>query len=275
MTGDLRGLRSHLGTGAFGHVHEHYPELPSTNDRALEWARQGAPHGALVSADAQTAGRGRRGRAWIAAPGEALTFSVIARPAALGGGAAGWGALGLAVGVGLREALAPLAPGLALKWPNDLLLGGAKLAGILCEARWHAGGPEALVIGVGVNVGARALPPELEGRATSLALAGADPPGRAPLLAAVLAAIEGAVVDYARGGFPAIRGRYEPYCALRGREVVVDGPGGAALHAVAEGLDDDGALRVRPRAGGPSRRVEAADVWLAAPAATAAHATPE
>ncbi len=264
MSDDLRDLHRYLGTGAFGHVHEHHPEIASTNDRALEWARAGAPHGALVSADLQLAGRGRRGRAWSSAPGEGLTFSVIVRPGALGL-AEGFGALALAVGVGLREALAPHLPGLALKWPNDLLHGGKKLAGILCEGRWQAGRAEVLVIGVGVNVRQRALQPELEGRATSLALAGAPPLGRAPLLAALLASIEAALGDFARGGFAAIRPRYEPHSALHGREVMVDEPGGTQLRARAEALDDDGALLIRPLAGGPRRRVEAADVWLAPP----------
>lgn len=270
MSDDLRDLHRYLGAGAFGHVHEHHRELASTNDRALEWARAGAPHGALVSADLQRAGRGRRGRAWSSAPGEGLTFSVIVRPDALGL-ADGFGALALAVGVGLREALAPLLPGLTLKWPNDLLHRGMKLAGILCEARWQAGRADALIVGVGLNVHQRALPPELEGRATSLALALADFPGvahsgRAALLAALLASIEAALGEFARGGFRAIRPRYEPHCALHGREVLVEEPGGNKLRARAEGLDDDGALLIRPLGGGPRRRIEAADVWLAPPA---------
>ncbi|MBK8261562.1 MAG: biotin--[acetyl-CoA-carboxylase] ligase [Nannocystis sp.] len=273
----LAALALHLRTGSFGHVHEHYSEIDSTNDRALAWAREGAPHGALVTADAQRAGRGRRGRAWWSPPGSGLYFSVIVRPAALAGHAGGWGAVGLAVGVGLREALGPRLPRATLKWPNDLLCGGRKLAGILCEARWQGGQAEALVIGVGVNVyrerGAFGADLRMDGlpldrgRFTNLVDEGAVVTGRAPLLADLLAGVEAALVDYGRGGFIALRGRYEAHCALRGRVVQLRGGDGEPYEAIAEGLDDDGALRVRPAAGGPSLRVEAGDVWLA-PAAS-------
>ncbi|MCB9704566.1 MAG: biotin--[acetyl-CoA-carboxylase] ligase [Myxococcales bacterium] len=266
---ELARLRENLRTCSFGHVHEHYREIASTNDRALAWAQEGAPHGALVSADAQTAGRGRRGRVWSSPPGEDLYFSVIVRPGALAGGLApaGWGAYGLAVGVALREGIGRwLADDLALKWPNDLLWRGRKLAGILCEGRWQAGALQAIVVGVGVNCGRRRFEdPALADRATSLALALAAAPGRAELLAELLLALEATTAIFAsEGGFAAIRGRYEEACELLGRAVVVPAVGrDPEIRGVAVGLDDDGALLVREAKGGPSRRIEAADVWLA------------
>ena len=255
---ELAGLS--FGTRWLGRPHEHHAALASTNDRALAWARAGAPHGALVTADAQTAGRGRLGRAWASPPGEDLYMSLVLRP----GASRQLGALALAVGAGLRDGLAAFVPAARLKWPNDVLCGGRKLAGILCEARWTEGVPE-VIVGVGVNVGRRDFPGALAETATSLARELARPPDRAAVLAAALPALEESIEAFLAGGFPAIRGRYEPHCALRGQVVSVElnAGTGAREQARALGLDDDGALRVEPLAGGPSRRVESGDVWLA------------
>jgi BirA family biotin operon repressor/biotin-[acetyl-CoA-carboxylase] ligase len=249
------------GTGALGQVREHHASLPSTNDRALAWARAGAPHGAMVTADAQSAGRGRLGRRWESPPGEGLYVSLVLRPEAMLGGEAGWSArwasLGLAVGLGLREGLARWVPEATLKWPNDILLGGEKLAGVLCETRWQGTSPD-LVVGFGVNVLQREFPAEL--RATSLARY--MPEGTCPLrqdvLAAALAGLEPALRSFFAGGFPAIRAAYERHSAVLGKVLSVGG-----VPAEAVGFDDDGALRVRPPGGGPSRRVESEDVWIA------------
>ena len=273
-------LAAHLTTARFGRVHEHHAELPSTNDRALAWlsaAEAPAVDGALVTADAQTAGRGRLGRPWSSPAGRDLYASLILRP---GTAPAGFGALALAVGVGLREGLLRalvgadlgtdldkeiIASRLALKWPNDVLLAGRKLAGILCESRWRGGSVD-VVVGFGINVlrEREQFDPQL--RTTATSLAAELPPGRCPSRAAVLAAVlhelERWIERFFAGGFPAVRARYEAHCAVLGREVEVEGPDGRREAARAEGLDDDGALRVRPLAGGASMRVESADVWL-------------
>lgn len=242
-----------------GRPREHWAELGSTNDRALAWARAGAPHGALVTADAQTAGRGRLGRAWASDSGDDLYVSAILRP----GAGQPISALGLAVGVGLREGLARWLPAAQLKWPNDVLAGGRKLAGILCEARWVGSSPE-VVIGFGVNVGRAVFPPEIADRATSLRQELGANVDRGEVLRAVLVAVEAALEAFFRGGFPAIRGRYEPHCALSGQAVLVDMSHGAGpkVQARALGLADDGALLVAVEGGAP-RRVESGDVWLA------------
>ena len=219
---DLDALARLLTTRRLGRVHEHHASLASTNDRALAWLGDGAPDGALVTADAQTAGRGRLGRSWSSPTGRDVYASVIVRP---GAPAAGFGALALAVGVGLREGLvAALGPGavptIALKWPNDLLVDGRKLAGILCESRWRGREVE-LVVGFGVNVHRRLdeFAPALRETATSLAVC--LPPearrGRAWILAQLLAQLERALQDFFAGGFPAIRSRYEPHCLVIGR----------------------------------------------------------
>ena len=243
-----------------GRPREHWAELGSTNDRAMTWARAGAPHGAIVTADAQTAGRGRLGRAWASESGEDLYVSAILRPDA----GKPLGALGLAVGVGVREGLAAWLPAARLKWPNDVLVGGRKLAGILCEARWVGSSPE-VVAGFGVNVGRALFPGPLATTATSMRRELATPPDRGEVLRQILPALESALAAFFAGGFAAIRGRYEPHCALRDQAVLVDMSNGAGPkeQARALGLADDGALMVEPPAGGPPRRVESGDVWLA------------
>ena len=248
------------GTGALGQVREHHASLPSTNDRALAWARAGAPHGAMVTADAQTAGRGRLGRRWDSPPGEGLYVSLVLRPEAMLGGQPGWSArwasLGLAVGLGLREGLARWVPEATLKWPNDVLVAGEKLAGVLCETRCQGPSPD-LVVGFGVNVLQREFPAEL--RATSLArmLPEGTCPLRQEVLAAALAGLEPVLQRFFAGGFPAIRADYARHSAVFGPSLRI-----AGAPAEAVGFDDDGALRVRPPGGGPSRRVEAEDVWI-------------
>jgi BirA family transcriptional regulator, biotin operon repressor / biotin---[acetyl-CoA-carboxylase] ligase len=250
-----------FATRWLGRPREHWAELGSTNDRAMAWARAGAPHGALVTADAQTAGRGRLGRAWASESGEDLYVSAILRPAP----GKVIGALGLAVGAGLREGLARWLPAAQLKWPNDVLVEGRKLGGILCEARWVGTSPE-VVVGFGVNVGRALFPGPLAQSATSLRRElEAAAPSREEVLAQLLPALERALDAFFAGGFAAIRGRYEPHCALVGRAVLVDMSNGAGPkeQATALGLADDGALLVAPADGGPPRRVESGDVWLA------------
>jgi BirA family biotin operon repressor/biotin-[acetyl-CoA-carboxylase] ligase len=149
-----------------GSPHVHHRVTDSTNARARALAAAGAPHGTLVTAAEQTAGRGRQGRQWSAAPGEALLMSMLVRDVrpttAL---------LPLAAAVAVSEACEALGARRALiKWPNDVWIDRRKVAGILLEGRPQEGWA---VIGIGLNVATREFPPELSETATSLALAGA------------------------------------------------------------------------------------------------------
>jgi BirA family biotin operon repressor/biotin-[acetyl-CoA-carboxylase] ligase len=173
--------------------------LPSTMARAGELAAAGAPEGATVVADRQTEGRGRLGRGWVAPPGSSLLLSVVLRPPLpreavwLTVAAAGVALAGAVEAVAARAVPAdrgatrePPGPAVGLKWPNDLEVDGRKAAGLLAEAHLEGQRPSWVVLGVGVNLAQRRedFPPELAGRATSLALALGAPVDRAALLGA-------------------------------------------------------------------------------------------
>ena len=165
---------------------EWHDVLPSTMDLAHARAAEGAPHGTAIAARVQTAGRGRRGRTWHS-PAGGLWMSVVCRPSDLGGVEH----LSLRVGLAVAETierLFPDLPRLTVKWPNDLLLGGRKLAGILCEARWEGGTPAWVIAAVGLNV-INSIPDEVASQATRLGeyLPGLVPERLAEPLAAAIA----------------------------------------------------------------------------------------
>lgn len=206
--------------------------IGSTNERARELAAAGAPHGALVTAAEQTAGRGRQGRAWVAPPGRALAASVVLRE---------------------HDALLSLRAGLAVvdiagararvKWPNDVLIDDRKVAGVLVEGRPQEGWA---VLGIGVNVAVREqdLPDELRATAGTL---GRDPADLEPILHELLAALEARLRESPAATLTALRARD----ALRGRTI-----GWAGGEGTADGIDDRGRLIVG------DQRLDAGEVHL-------------
>jgi BirA family biotin operon repressor/biotin-[acetyl-CoA-carboxylase] ligase len=216
------------------------PVTGSTNDDALAAARSGAPHGSLFVADEQTRGRGRRGNTWLAAPGESLLFSVLLRPELE---LSQVSALTLAIGLALRDAIAPhISAEAQLKWPNDLYVEGKKLSGVLVESQLQGDRLQAVVVGIGLNVTTRDFPPEIAGRATSLALLGAAALEREPLLHELLLAIAVRVEAYERAGVAGILDELHAADALRGQRVRVDGPSGPS--GLASGFDAHGHLQL-------------------------------
>jgi BirA family biotin operon repressor/biotin-[acetyl-CoA-carboxylase] ligase len=204
----------------------HLRETDSTSDRARELALAGAPHGAMVTAAAQTAGRGRQGRVWTTQPGTALTMSVVLRdPPPL---------LPLVAAVAVAESCGEDAK---IKWPNDVLVGGRKVAGILAEGRPHEGWA---VLGIGVNVAVNVdqLPEELRQKAGSL---GRLPIEIEPFLSSLLGALERAFALSADELLTAWRARD----ALLGCEISWTGGTG-----VARGIDGEGRLVVELPGGG-------------------------
>ncbi|HEX3693312.1 MAG TPA: biotin--[acetyl-CoA-carboxylase] ligase [Solirubrobacteraceae bacterium] len=218
----------------------------STNERARALALTGAPHGALVSADEQTAGRGRQGRSWLAPARTSLLCSLVLHLSEL---AHQPSLLPLTAGVSLCDAIGSEA---RLKWPNDVVLGDGltKLAGILVEGRPQQGWA---IVGIGVNVAVapEQLPGELRARAATL---GRTPAAIEPLLAGVLAAL----AQWLREPAQSVLERWRSLDALRGREVGWDGG-----HGVAQGIDGDGRLLVRLQ-DGDTVALSAGDVHLSA-----------
>jgi BirA family biotin operon repressor/biotin-[acetyl-CoA-carboxylase] ligase len=215
-----------LTASTLGRPRLHLRVTTSTNDRARELAQAGAPNGTLVTAAEQCAGRGRQGRTWSAPAGRALLMSLVFREVPP--------LLPLAAGVAVAEVAGPAA---GLKWPNDVLVGGRKVAGILVEGRPHEGWA---VLGIGLNVAIRVedLPPELHATAGTLGL---PPSELEPTLARVLAALERALALDDVAVLDAFRARD----ALRGHEIAwADGRGRAA------GIDGAGRLVVELPGGG-------------------------
>jgi BirA family transcriptional regulator, biotin operon repressor / biotin---[acetyl-CoA-carboxylase] ligase len=198
----------------------HLRELGSTSDRARELAAAGAPHGTLVTTDHQVAGRGRQGRSWTTPPRRALTMSLVLRDFPL--------VLPLVAGVAVAEAIGP---GAMIKWPNDVLVEGRKVAGILAEGRPSDGWA---VLGIGVNVAVREadFPPELRERAGTLGRSEEDVE---VVLAAILAALARWLAEPQDALLEAWRGRD----ALAGRHITWTGGSGVAC-----GIDGNGRLVV-------------------------------
>ena len=243
----LAALRPLLATARFGRAARGAEALASTNTAAIAWAADAdapAPEGALVLAEHQTAGRGRHGRAWADAAGQNLLVSLVLRPPASARADLGW--LPLAAALAVADAVAPRVPAgaVALKWPNDVLLGGRKVCGILAEAA-SAGAATTVVLGVGLNVNQAAFPPELADRATSLALAAGRAVERAPLLADLLAALEARYDALLAGATARLRADFEARMAGLGEAATVSDPhGGASACGRVLGLAPDGALRL-------------------------------
>jgi BirA family biotin operon repressor/biotin-[acetyl-CoA-carboxylase] ligase len=222
---------------AFGTPHHHYARTDSTNTRARELAAAGAPHGTVVTAAEQTAGRGRQGRSWTAPPGRALLYSAIVRPLA-----PRHVMLPLAVPLAVCEAAEELRPDVEckVKWPNDIHLDGRKLAGVLIEARPQDGWA---VLGIGLNlsISRDEFPPDLRDTAVSLRPPGQSRPIRpVSTRGSVLTAVNGRLERWLAAGEDEVLAAWRERDALLGREVSWEGGNG-----VADGVDERGFLLVR------------------------------
>jgi BirA family transcriptional regulator, biotin operon repressor / biotin---[acetyl-CoA-carboxylase] ligase len=230
-------------------------EVDSTNTYALHRARRGAPAGLVAVADHQTAGRGRRDRRWESPPGANLLASVLLRPGFAGDEVhlcAGAVALSAADACGAVAGVDP-----TLKWPNDLLLDGAKLAGVLAEAEFAGPVPTAVVVGIGINV-AWPGPSEAGGTCLDDVATAAGPIDRRTLLDRLLGALEPRCAQLeGAAGRRALADEVRARCATLGRRVRVI-LAGEELFGVASAIDDAGCLVVDTAAG--PRSVSAGDV---------------
>lgn len=219
---------------------EYHDALPSTNDRARELESEGAPDWSVVWAGLQTAGRGRRGRQWQAGAGEGLLFSVILPVA--------WAPLpqapSLAVGLAVAQALEGRLPDpdsenrVQVKWPNDVMVHGKKVAGVLCE-RWSGDRSGRIVAGVGVNLTqvADGFPQEIRDGATSLRMLGVEEVEGATVLTDILQTLQTLEDEAPDRVLAALQTRDH----LEGAWVVGEG----GVRGLASGMDSSGALRIR------------------------------
>lgn len=235
-----------------GRERVHLPLCGSTNDEAQRLASAGAVHGTVVTADAQHAGRGRQGHRWHSPAGENLYLSCVLRPALAPAAAT---AITLAAGLGVVDAVQRAGAAVALKWPNDVLAGGRKLAGILTEMSTRGERVQHIVVGIGVNLDSRSFPPELRDVATSLALLGA-PVVRERFVADLLSDLEIWFDRFFAGGVAALA---DAWLARADRARVRATSGGQIVEGVILGLDADGCLLIEDEAGA-RHRILAGDV---------------
>jgi len=257
---DANAVRQALQTRWLGRALRFLAETDSTNRIAAEWAAAGAPHGAAVIADAQRAGRGRHGRSFFSPAGRNLYTSLVLRGQALPLQPTLVLAAGAAAAQTLAQALGD-AQRVALKWPNDVLLGGRKSAGILMEL---GGGGDFGILGIGVNLNLapQEWPESLRGLATSLRAESGAVVQRAAFAAALYGNLEAMLDLHNRAGFAGVRPAFERFFRQQGAQVrVADLAGAVVAEGRVRGVAGDGALRIATAEGGEAR-VLAGDVHL-------------
>ena len=220
----------------------YFDATDSTNVQAKRLAEAHAPHGTLVVSDRQDGGKGRRGRSWTSPSGVGIWMSLILRPEIAPSSASMLTlAAALAVREGIREetGLSPL-----IKWPNDLVLNGMKICGILTEMSTELMEIQYVITGIGINVNQREFPPEIRDTATSLSLEAGRSFRRSSLIAAILKAFEKDYTAFLKtGDLSLLLEEYNACLVNRGKEVCILDPSGE-YRAVAEGIDESGSLLV-------------------------------
>jgi len=248
---DTRRIYAHMGERGKNFQIEILDKASSSNTLLLQRAKPdaangGAPGGSVLAVEWQSGGRGRLGRSWLSGLGNALTLSLLWR---FDCGLSALSGLSLAAGVALIRALRVLGiEGAQLKWPNDVLGGKGKLAGILIEAQGDMLGPSAVVIGIGLNLSLQQqVMRQIDQPVTSLAdmLAEAsEVPERNHLLAVILLELDGVLREFAAQGFAALREEWQNYHVFQSQPVQVLLPGGSRVDGIVRGVADDGALEL-------------------------------
>lgn len=252
-------LCPHLTTTRLGRCISYLTLTDSTNNEAKKLAAAGCPEGQIVVAEEQASGRGRLARGWFSPFGKGIWFSIVLRPPFSPQEAPKCTLLAaVAVSRAIRQATGVAC---GIKWPNDILVGGRKLVGILTEMSAEMDAINYIVIGIGINVNVDAddLPPELQEIAGSLTMATGRSFSRIELLAAVLSELERVYDQAVKGGFASLLEEWRQESLTLGQAVDVVGSG-QQFSGVAEDIDSDGALLVRTAAG--LQRVLAGDVSI-------------
>ncbi|HEY1266391.1 MAG TPA: biotin--[acetyl-CoA-carboxylase] ligase [Candidatus Binatia bacterium] len=254
-------IRKHLASGRLGKTIHYFAELDSTNRAAYKLAGEGAAEGEVVLAEAQTRGKGRLGRSWFSPPGLNLYLSVILRPKLSPSDAP---QLTLVAAVALADTVRRfLGRAPAIKWPNDILVGGKKLAGILTESSVDSQRLHFVVVGVGVNLNmpASMLPEDIRGLATSLLILTNQMADRTSFAKELIHSLDRCYGELEQSGFPPMAARWESFFELKGRKVKVE-MGDRVVLGIARGIDRDGAL-ILEKQGGATERIIAGDVTAA------------
>lgn len=248
---DAQRISGHLGEKGKNFLIEILDSAASSNTLLLQRAKPdasngGAPSGSVLAVEWQSCGRGRLGRSWHSGLGNALTFSLLWK---FDCGLSALSGLSLAAGVALIRALRVLGIDSAqLKWPNDVLGTGGKLAGILIEAQGDMLGPSAVVIGIGLNLSLQQqVLAQVDQPVTSLSDMLDEPsavPDRNYLLALILLALDGVLREFAAHGFAALRAEWQSYHGLQNQPVQVLLPDGSRATGIVRGVADDGALEL-------------------------------
>jgi BirA family transcriptional regulator, biotin operon repressor / biotin---[acetyl-CoA-carboxylase] ligase len=238
-------VREKLNTTRIGRHLVCLPETASTNADAFHLAEAGAEEGTAVIADSQSGGKGRRGRAWSSPSGVNLYCSVVLRPAIMPHEAPQLTFLSaVAVARAIEQATA-LEP--EIKWPNDVLISGRKVAGLLNEMSAETDRVNFVILGIGVNLNMTPaqFPADVRTPATSLLLEQGLPVNRAQFAARMLGELDRLYTDFLQHGFGPVRDEWQQRCNANGREVVVSDTGVETVRGMFHGIDGDGALLVR------------------------------
>ncbi|MFP4228914.1 MAG: biotin--[acetyl-CoA-carboxylase] ligase [Salinivenus sp.] len=241
----LENVRDRLAADRFGRALRGFETVGSTNAEAIDWARAGAPEGAVVVTEYQSEGRGRHGRTWTAKKGQNLMFSVVLRPRL---SADRFGLLTIAASVAVAEAVDTFVSPhrAALKWPNDVLLEGRKTCGMLLESSFSgARAADAVVLGIGLNVNQAEFPEALADTATSLRLVAGRPVPRPPLLARLLQGLERRYDAVQSGDAAEVRMAFEDRLAALHEPISLRFTGAdRTVSGTVQGITDTGALRI-------------------------------
>lgn len=242
---DSDEIAARLGAALVGRRLVCLKETGSTNSDAFRLAEEGAPEGTVVVAEAQTGGKGRRGRAWSSPAGVNLYCSVILRPGVMPHEAPQLTFLSAVAVARTIERVTGLLP--EIKWPNDVLMGGRKVAGLLNEMSAETDAINFVILGLGVNLNMTLaqFPHDLRHPATSLFLESGQRVDRTGFAATMLNELDGLYADFVAHGFDPVREEWRSRCNARGREVVVSDAGSEVVRGMFNGIDGDGALLVR------------------------------
>ena len=241
----------------------YFKETDSTNIKAKDLAAKGAPEGTVVVAEKQTKGRGRRGRSWFSPSGDGIYTSLILRPTMSPGETP---RITLMTAVAMAEALLSLTQlKIRIKWPNDILVNGKKIAGILTEISTEMDGVNYIIVGLGLNVNtpAESFPAEIKGEATSILIETGKQFPRAPLVREYLRWYEKYYEIFNKRGFESIIHRWKELADIAGQQIVVDVLGEKYIGEVLD-VDSDGVLILRDSKGN-THRIFSGDVTLMHP----------